>query len=146
MNYFQVPSSVEIAYEKARMNNVNIRFGVADIVGDLSRTILRPYSYDIILDSAIFHIFSDRDRQRYITNLKRVIKPGGLYIQLCRSEKDTNSIGPRQIKKSDLMRLFSRRNGWTIESIEDSIYETKPDSPVGTLRAYLTFIRRNQYI
>ena len=48
------------------------------------------------------------------------------------------------MKKSVLNELFSAENGWSIESIEDSIYEFKPDTPMEpSLRAYLTFIRRH---
>jgi len=127
------------------MNNVEIQFDVVDILKSLSRTNLRPYSYDIILDSAIFHNFSNRDRPRYIQNLKRLIKPGGLYIQLSRSEKDNQpSSRPPRVRKYDLYKFFSPRNGWIIESIQDTIYETRPDSPIGTFRAYLSFIRRNK--
>jgi cyclopropane fatty-acyl-phospholipid synthase-like methyltransferase len=117
---------------------------VIDILEDLSKTNLKKNAYDIVLDGAVFHVFSDDDRQRYITNLEYLIKPGGLYIQLCFSEKETREGGPRRIKKSLLNQLFSSQNGWTIESIEDSIYETSPDGPLGLDgRAYLSFIRRN---
>jgi hypothetical protein len=76
-------------------------------------------------------------------NLKYLIKPGGLYIQLCFSEKETRVGGPRRIKKSDLKALFSSRNGWRIESINDVIYKTTLNGPYyGDVRAYLTFIRR----
>ena len=111
---------------------------------DLSLTNLKRHSYDIVLDSAIFHCFSNEDRQRYIENLKYLIKPGGLYIQLVFNEKEIQPCRPRRIKKSDLNQLFSSANGWTIESIEDSIYESRLDGPVGNdVRSYLSLIRRN---
>jgi hypothetical protein len=76
-------------------------------------------------------------------NLEYLIKPGGLYIQLCFSEKETRKGGPRRIKESDLNELFSSKNGWKIESIEDVIYESRPDSILpGGARAYLLLIRR----
>jgi len=110
---------------------------------DLSGTNLKKNSYDIILDGAVFHLFTNEDRLHYMKNLEYLIKPGGLYIQLCFSEKEIRKGGPRRMKKTDLNQLFSLTNGWKIESIEDTIYETQPGSPLGTSgQAYLSFIRR----
>ena len=112
---------------------------------DPSQTHLKQHFYDVILDSAIFHVFSNEDRPRYIENLAYLIKPGGLYVQLCYSEKETRQGGPRRVAKADLQQLFSPTTGWTIESIEDSIYQSRPDSSLkGEGRAYLSLIRRNK--
>ena len=117
------------------------------MLDDLSKTNLKQHSYDVILDSAIFHVFSNDDRLRYIKNLEYLIKPGGLYIQLCFSEKETREGGPRRIKKADLLELFSSTNGWIIESIEDTFYEGRPGPPFGLDgRAYLSLIRRDKNI
>ncbi len=134
-----------MAREKAAKANVNIQFEVVDMLADLSKSNLKEHSYDIILDSAIFHVFSNDDRQRYIKNLSSLIKPNGLYIQIVFSEKEIREGGPRRMTKSDINQLFSSVNGWTVESIEDSIYEWRSDTSLGTDgRAYLSFIRRNQ--
>ncbi len=89
--------------------------------------------------------FSNEDRQIYLKNLEYLIKPGGLYILQCCSEKKTRKGGPRRVKQSNLNELFSSKNGWQIESIEDIIYESRSDSilPSG-VHFYLLFIRRNQ--
>ena len=121
----------------------NIQFEVIDLLSDLSKTTLKKNAYDVILDAGVFHLFSNDHRLEVIKNLQYLIKPGGLYIQLCFSEKETREGGPRRMKRSDLEQLFSSKNGWTIESIEDSVYETSPDGPLGLDgRAYLSFIRR----
>ncbi|CAF3006230.1 unnamed protein product [Rotaria sp. Silwood2] len=142
-----VPKAIEVAREKAEKMNVNIQFEVIDMLSDLSTTNLKQNSYDIILDAAVFHIFSNDDRQRYIKNLEYLIKPNGLYIQYCFSEKEIREGGPRRIKKSDLEELFSSKTGWTIESIEDTIYESTRAGPLGLDgRAYLSLTRRNKNI
>ncbi|CAF3337893.1 unnamed protein product [Rotaria socialis] len=140
-----VPRAVEFAREKAEKVNVNIQFEVANMLDDLSKTNLKQHSYDVLLDSAIFHAFSNDDRLTYIKNLEYLIKPNGLYIQIVYSEKETREGGPRRIQKSDINELFSPANGWAVESIEDAVYEARPDAPIGPNgRAYLSFIRRNQ--
>ncbi|CAF3406381.1 unnamed protein product [Rotaria socialis] len=142
-----VPKPIEVAREKAQKANVNIRFEVVDMIADLSATNLKQNSYDVILDAAVFHVFSNKDRLIYIKNLEFLIKPNGLYIQLCFSEKETREGGPRRIKKSDLYELFSSQNGWTIESIEDAIYESTSAGPLGLDgRAYLSLIRRHKSV
>jgi cyclopropane fatty-acyl-phospholipid synthase-like methyltransferase len=136
-----------VARKKAEKANVNIQFEVINMLDDLSTTNLKKNSYDVILDAAVFHVFSDEDRQRYIKNLEYLIKPDGLYIQLCFSEKEIRQGGPRRIKKSVLNELFSSINGWTIESIDDALYQSSPAGPLGLDgRAYLSFIRRNKTI
>ncbi len=51
----------------------------------------------MILDAAVFHLFTDEDRQRYIKNLEYLIKPGGLYIQFSFSEKETRKDRPHDL-------------------------------------------------
>ncbi|CAF1668109.1 unnamed protein product, partial [Adineta ricciae] len=140
--------SIQIAREKAEKNQVNIRFEVVNILDDLSKiSTIKQHSYDTVLDAAVFHCFSNEDRQLYMKNLEYLIKPGGLYIQLCASEKETYDKGPRRLKKADLCELFSSKNGWTIESIDDSVYEYIPDAPTGErAEAYLSLFRRDNKI
>lgn len=141
---FQAPKAVEVSRKKAEQQSLNIKFGVVDMLSAISTTTdLEPHSFDVILDSAIFHNFSDEERLRYRDNLRYLIKPGGLYIQLCFGEKETRHDGPRLVKKEDIRALFSSNNGWTIESIEDVIYECLPDAPIPDARFYLSFIRQN---
>lgn len=143
-SFFQVPKAVEVAREKAEKENVNIHFEVVNMLEDLSKTTLKEHSFDIILDVAIFHAFSNEDRPRYMKNLTQLIKPGGLYVQICYSEKETRPGGPRRMKKTELNELFSSANGWTIESIEDTVYESRLDGPLAPDgQAYLSLIRRN---
>ena len=141
----QVPKALEIAREKAERDNILIQFELVNFLDDLSSTKLAKHSFDTVLDCAVFHCFSDQDRQHFLDNLQYVIKPAGLYIQLCISEKETRiNIGPRYIKKSDLTSLFSPANGWTIESIEDVIFISRSESPLGLeSQAYLSLIRRH---
>ncbi|CAF1252250.1 unnamed protein product [Rotaria sordida] len=62
-------------------------------------------------------------------------------------KKEIHEGEPHQIKKSDLNELFSLENGWTIESIEDFIYESTSASPFGLDgRTYLSLIRHNKNI
>jgi cyclopropane fatty-acyl-phospholipid synthase-like methyltransferase len=124
--------------------SINIEFEVVNMLESLVLTNLKKHSFDVILDAALFHLFSNEDRQIYVKNLEYLIKPGGLYILLCFSEKEIRKNKPRHVKKCDLDQLFSSKNGWTIDSTEDVIYEARTDCPrPPTAQAYLSFILRN---
>ncbi|UJR11752.1 hypothetical protein I4U23_015933 [Adineta vaga] len=138
-----VEKAIEVARQKAEENQVNIQFEVVNMLDDVLKTNLKENSYDIILDSATFHVFTNEDRQQYVKNLRKLIKPNGIYIQIVCSEKESRPTRPRRIKRADLYELFSEENGWKIESIEDTIYEATPDCPLGTdFQSYLSFIRK----
>lgn len=120
-----------------------MKFEVVNFLEDVSQTSLTACGYDVVLDVAVFHAFTDQHRIPYMNNLGKLIKPGGLYIQIAFSEKEETSFGPRRIRKSDLEKLFSSENGWRIESIEDTIYESQIGGPmVPQGKAYLMIARR----
>ncbi len=50
--------------------------------------------FDNILDSGLFHVFSDQDRAFYVRGLKTVLKPGGRLLLLCFSERTPGTQGP----------------------------------------------------
>jgi 2-polyprenyl-3-methyl-5-hydroxy-6-metoxy-1,4-benzoquinol methylase len=83
MNYLQVPKAIEVASEKAEKVNAILQFEVVDFIKDVSTTNLKKHSYDTVLDAAVFHTFSNDDRQVYLKNLEYLIKPGVLFILLC---------------------------------------------------------------
>jgi hypothetical protein len=127
--------------------NANIQSEVIDILKDVSTTNLKKHSYDTVLDAAVFLFFSNEDRQIYLRDLEYLIKPDGLYILLCCSEKETCQGGLRRVKQSDLNELFSSKNGWQIQSIEDMIYESRSDSILpGGVQFYLLFILFDEVI
>src|SRR5437762_14092061 len=42
-----------------------------------------PEVFDTVIDSGLFHVFSDEDRKRYVEGLATVLKPGGRLFLLC---------------------------------------------------------------
>jgi hypothetical protein len=74
-------------------------------------------------------------------------RPEGLYVQISFSEKETFDKESRRVKKVRLNDLFPSKNGWTIQSVEDSIHQFKLDAPMGTrVQSYLSIIRTNANI
>ncbi len=104
-----------------------------------------PEVFDSVIDSGLFHVFSDEDRKRYVEGLATVLKPGGRLFLLCFSDEEPGTQGPRRVSKNELHDAFAQ--GWVIESIEPSRYEVRPDLKdlafsEGGPKAWLAVIRR----
>ena len=77
-----------------------------------------PEVFDTVIDSGLFHVFSDEDRRRYVEGLATVLKPGGRLFLLCFSDEEPGTQGPRRVSKKELHDAFA--DGWAVESIEPS--------------------------
>src|SRR3954464_2063871 len=67
------PEAVEQARRNADAKGAGARFEGADAM-----TLPAEPRYDTILDSALFHIFDDTDRRKYVASLHRACLPGGV--------------------------------------------------------------------
>ncbi len=81
--------------------------------------------FDNVIDSGLFHVFSDDDRRRYGEGLATVLKPDGQVFLICFSDEEPGNQGPRRVSKKELLAAFAQ--GWSIESIEPSRFEVRPD-------------------
>jgi len=81
--------------------------------------------FDNVLNSGLFHVFSDADRIRYVRGLKTVLNPGGRLFLLCFSDATPGTEGPRRVSQSELHHAFA--DGWEIESLEPVRLEIRPE-------------------
>jgi len=98
-----------------------------------------------VIDSGLFHVFSDEDRRRYVEGLTTVLKPGGRLFLLCFSDEEPGTQGPRRVSKTELHAAFAE--GRVIESVEPARYEVRPDLKdlqfsEGGPRAWFVVVRR----
>ena len=106
-----------------------------------------PEVFDSVIDSGLFHVFSDDDRQRYVEGLATVLKLGGRLFLLCFSDEEPGTQGPRRVSKKELHDAFTP--GWDIESLQPSRVETRPDLKDFTFseggpKAWFAVIRRTE--
>ena len=80
--------------------------------------------FDNVIDSGLFHVFGDEDRNRYVEGLEAVLKPGGRLFLLSFSDAEPGTHGPRRVSLEELHAAFA---GWIVESVEPSRYEVWPD-------------------
>jgi hypothetical protein len=57
--------------------------------------------------------------------LASVLKPGGKLFLLCFSDQEPGTQGPRKLSAKEIRGAFSE--GWTVESIEPTRFEVRPD-------------------
>jgi len=126
---------------KAAERGLNVTFLVKDAMT------LKDWTerFDNVIDSGLFHVFSDEDRKRYAEGLATVLKPGGRLYLMCFSDEEPGTQGPRRVSKKDLHAAFAQ--GWDIESIEPTRVETRPDLKEFTFseggpKAWFAVIRR----
>jgi ubiquinone/menaquinone biosynthesis C-methylase UbiE len=101
--------------------------------------------FDSVIDSGLFHVFSDEDRRRYVQGLAAVLKPRGRLFLMCFSDEEPGTQGPRRVSQRELRQAFSQ--GWVIESIQPCRVETRPDLKDFTFseggpKAWFAVIRR----
>ena len=103
--------------------------------------------FDNVIDSGLFHVLSDEDRERYVDGLGTVLKPGGRLFLLCFSDEEPGTQGPRRVSRKELHDAFGE--GWAIESVEPVRVEVRPDLKDMTFseggpRAWFVVVRREQ--
>ena len=105
------PNAITQARRKAAERGSAARFEVADVLdlGQLGRT------FDTVVDSGVFHVFDDADRDRYVASLAAVMRPGAICYLLCFSDRQPGTMGPRRVSQDELTAAF--RDGWVVASI-----------------------------
>jgi SAM-dependent methyltransferase len=116
-----VAEPINRAKQKAAERGLTARFLVMDALA-LKEL---PEVFDSVIGCGLFHVFGDEDRRRYIEGLASVLKPGGRLFLLCFSDNEPGEQGPRRVSRREIEAAFAE--GWSIESVEPSRFEVRPD-------------------
>lgn len=114
------PSAIDRAGKKATARGLPARFRIADA---LALECL-GMTFDILMDSGVFHVFNDRDRAKYVQSLASVLAPGGMCYVLCFSDEQPRAFPPRHVGREELCRVFG--NGWAVSSIHADVIHVNP--------------------
>ncbi|OBA94007.1 SAM-dependent methyltransferase [Mycobacteriaceae bacterium 1482268.1] len=125
------PEAVEQARRNAAAKGVRARFDVADALN-----LPQEPRYGTIVDSALFHIFDDTDRPKYVASLRNATQPGGVVHVLALSDAG-RGFGP-EVSGETIRDAFV--DGWELEELQPSTYrgvvtEVHADAlglPIGT--------------
>lgn len=75
-------------------------------------------TYDTIVDSALFHVFDDADRARYVTSLQAACHAGAVLHVLALSDAG-RGFGP-QVSEHTIRSAFGA--GWDLEALDTTTY------------------------
>ena len=92
--------------------------------------------FDTIIDSGLFHVFSDDARKKFVKTIDSVLRVGGSYLMICFSEHEPPGWGPRRITQAEIKDAF--RDGFKINYFREAIFETNHEQ--SEIRAWLTSI------
>ena len=129
--------AIRRARDKAAERGLVARFEVGDALrlADLGLT------FDVIIDSGVFHVFDDDARGRYVTSLASVLRPGGHCYLACFSDRQPGTWGPRRVSQDELRAAFS--DGWAVASIEAATFEVNEARiGVSSVQAWLAVLER----
>ena len=113
------PSAIEQARARAAAKGLEIDFAVADA------TKLTGYEgrFDTVLDSALYHCFTEEARYTYVDALTRATKPGARLHVFCFSEELPEGFpAPFRISERNLRETIGR--DWTITHLAPASYTT----------------------
>ncbi len=133
---------IQEALRKAQERGLTAEFLPKDALTlkDLNRR------FDTVIDSGLFHVFSDEDRARYVAALAHATLPGGRLFLICFSEEEPGSHGPRRVAQHEIREAFVA--DWDVEEIQPARYEIRPNLEgisfsEGGAKAWFAVIRRN---
>jgi 2-polyprenyl-3-methyl-5-hydroxy-6-metoxy-1,4-benzoquinol methylase len=119
LDFLEVP--IQRAQRKAAERGVQASFLVKDALTLKDRS----ERFDNVIDSGLFHVFSNDDRSRYVEGLATILKPGGRLFLMCFSDEEPGTQGPRRVSAKEIHAAFAK--GWVVECIEPSRFEVRPD-------------------
>lgn len=107
------PNAIDQARENAAAKGVDARFDVGDAMN-----LPDDPAYDTIIDSALFHIFDDADRPRYVRSLHTACRPDALVHVLALSDAG-RGFGP-EVSEAVIAGAFG--DGWVLEALDTTTY------------------------
>jgi ubiquinone/menaquinone biosynthesis C-methylase UbiE len=126
------PTAIRKATAKAQERSIAARFEVADAL----HLAIPEHRFDTVIDSGLFHVFSDDDRPLFRESLARVMDPRGTYFMMCFSDRQPGDWGPRRVSQAEIRSTFAE--GWRINYIQPSAF----DMTEGKALAWLSSISR----
>ena len=110
------PTAIKKAKAKAKQRGITADF----VLGDALNLSIRR-QFDTVIDSGLFHVFSDDERPHFRHGLEQVLRPGGTYFMICFSEKEPGDWGPRRVTQAEIRSVF--QDGWRTNYIQPSALE-----------------------
>lgn len=92
-------TAVALARENAARRGADCEFRVADVLGDLSEV---PETFDFAYDWELLHHIFPPEREIYVRNVHRLLRPGGTYLTVSFSENSDAFGGTGKYRRTPL--------------------------------------------
>jgi SAM-dependent methyltransferase len=137
---------VEEALRRARAKAAERGLAVEFLVKDATALGDWGERFAGVIDSGLFHCFSDDDRRRYVKGLAHAVEPGGRLFLMCFSDEEPGTEGPRRVSRQELYDAFA--DGWEVESVQPARFDVNPEFTEmkfseGGPKAWFAIVRRN---
>jgi cyclopropane fatty-acyl-phospholipid synthase-like methyltransferase len=116
---------VDEAIRRARAKAAERGLAVKFLLEDATALSQWGERFASVIDSGLFHVFSDDDRRRYVRGLAQVVEPGGRLFLMCFSDEEPGTEGPRRVSRQELYDAFA--DGWEVESVRPVQVEVNPE-------------------
>lgn len=128
------PRAIARAQAKAQARGSAVRFVQLNAL-ELSAL---GATFETVVDSALFHVFTDADRARYVASVNTVTAPGSRYFLLCFSELEPGDWGPRRVTQAEIAASFQAT--WRIDVIEATRLDVSNEH--GSVAAWIATMTR----
>jgi SAM-dependent methyltransferase len=126
--------AIRKATQKAAAKNLSALFSVHDAL----KLETLGQTFDTVVDSGLFHVFSDKARVKFAKSLHAALKPKGIYLMLCFSEHEPPGWGPRRVTQAEIRDTF--KHHWIIHYVRPASFATT--NGIGSVQAWLAKIQR----
>lgn len=116
------PTAIRKGTHAADRESVRIDFRVDNVLDSK----LEDGLVDAIVDRGMFHTLPPESRARYVSTIRRILRPRGFLLLKTFSDKEPRTFGPYHFSPQELRELFDP--GYEVLSIEDARFQ-------GNLRA-----------
>ncbi len=139
-------TAIDIATKSAAKKGVKCNFVTTDVLGDISEIHGR---YDFAYDWHLLHHIFPEDREAYINNICKLLKPHGQYLSLCFSEDSPAFGGKGKYRKTPFNTVLYFSSEEEIRSllnpafVIDELKTVDIESKVGSHKAIYAFSKKS---
>lgn len=111
--------AIDIARELAQKAGVKCEFIAKDVLGDMTEI---KSKYDFVYDWELLHHIYPEDRNKYIDNVQKLLKPEGQYMSVCFSEESEQFGGVGKYRKTPIGTILYFSNEAELDSLFSRLF------------------------
>jgi len=120
-----VEAAIAEAESRARSLPDEVRRRLAFQVGDALRPSALGAPFGAVVDSGFLHLFDDAERDGFVEDLARALRPGGRYYLLAFAVTFPAPNVPRAVEEDEVRRRFSPEAGWRVLHCAAATFESR---------------------